>query len=93
MVPASSNILAALPYDSACARSWSWCCVIGGWLGWTVRSAHIQREAVAAIRLAGGSVRYHWDKRHARNASLFAKPWWPKWLVNQLGVDYFGHAA
>ena len=28
--------------------------VIGGWLGWLVRSARIQREAVAAIEEAGG---------------------------------------
>jgi internalin A len=67
--------------------------VIGGWLGWTVRNAKIQREAVAAIRLAGGTVTYHWDKRRTRSASPFAKPWWPKWLVKQLGVDYFGHAV
>jgi hypothetical protein len=30
--------------------------VIGVWLGWLVRSARIQREAVAAIRIAGGNV-------------------------------------
>ena len=30
--------------------------VFGGWLSWTVRNAHIQRDAVAAIRMAGGVV-------------------------------------
>jgi hypothetical protein len=68
--------------------------LIAGSLGWTVRSARIQREAVAAIRLAGGTVTYDWHKRHARNASpFFAKPLWPEWLVKHLGVDYFGHAV
>jgi hypothetical protein len=28
--------------------------LVGGWLGWLVRSARIQREAVAAITTAGG---------------------------------------
>jgi hypothetical protein len=32
--------------------------VMGAWPGWLVRSAQIQREAVAAITRAGGSVRY-----------------------------------
>ncbi len=32
--------------------------LIGGSLGWIVRSAHTQRDAVAAIGRAGGSVRY-----------------------------------
>ena len=35
--------------------------VIGGWLGWIVRSARIQREAVAAIEKAGGRVKYDWE--------------------------------
>jgi hypothetical protein len=33
--------------------------VIGAGLGWVVRSARIQREAVAAIKSAGGGVTYH----------------------------------
>ncbi len=35
--------------------------VIGAWLGWLVRSARIQREAVAAIEHARGSVSYDWE--------------------------------
>ncbi len=35
--------------------------VIGCWLGWLVRSARIQREAVAEIRAAGGEVWYDWE--------------------------------
>ena len=30
--------------------------VIGGWLGWIVRSAHIQRDAVATIENSRGHV-------------------------------------
>jgi hypothetical protein len=33
--------------------------LIGAGLGWTVRNARIQREAVAAIKSAGGGVTYH----------------------------------
>ena len=32
--------------------------VIGGGLGWVMQRARVQREAVAAIRRAGGSVLY-----------------------------------
>jgi hypothetical protein len=32
--------------------------VIGAGLGWIVRNAHIQRDAVAAIKSAGGRVYY-----------------------------------
>jgi hypothetical protein len=35
--------------------------VIGAAIGWLVRSAHIQRDAVAAIRAAGGAVKYDWE--------------------------------
>ena len=34
--------------------------VIGAGVGWLVRSARIQRDAVAAIQNAGGSVSYDW---------------------------------
>ena len=35
--------------------------VIGGWLGWAVHNARIQREAVAAVERAGGEVMYDWQ--------------------------------
>ncbi len=35
--------------------------VFGASLGWMVRSARIQRDAVAAIESAGGSVYYDWQ--------------------------------
>jgi internalin A len=54
--------------------------VIGGWMGWIARSARIQREAVAAIREAGGQVSY-------RTALEGGSRRW-KWLVTHLGIDY-----
>src|SRR6516165_8790615 len=61
--------------------------VIGAGLGWIVRQAHIQRDAVAAIKHAGGSVKYDWEYVSKGN------PWAPRWLVDWLGVDFFGHVT
>jgi internalin A len=63
--------------------------VAGAGLGWYVRSARIQRQAVAAIEQAGGSVAYEWDLQNGKRIAN-GKPWWPEWLVNLVGVDYFG---
>jgi uncharacterized membrane protein len=74
--------------------------VIGGCLGWIahiVRSAQGQRDAVAAVRKAGGVVLYDWqfDGEKVRvkpgtNTISDEVPGWPKWLVDRLGVDAFG---
>ena len=66
--------------------------VIGAWLGWIVRSARIQREAVAAITKAGGTVTYDWEWKNGKSTPG-GKPWAPKRLVDLLGVDYFGHVT
>ena len=63
--------------------------VIGGGLGWMVRSARMQRDAVAAIQSSGGIVTYDWgwkDGAYLGNAG----PWAPYRLVDALGADYFG---
>jgi hypothetical protein len=55
--------------------------VIGAGLGWIVREAHIQREAVAAIKKAGGSVRYSWEYEwewRDGNSIEGGEPWAPK---------------
>jgi hypothetical protein len=66
--------------------------VIGLGLGWIVRSTRIQREAVAAIERAGASVTY--DSGWTENRlPLNREPWAPKWLVNMIGVDFFGHVV
>ncbi len=64
--------------------------VIGGWVGWIVRSAQIQREAVAAIANAGGIVSYDWEWYDGK-PKPGRKPWAPQWLVDLIGVNYFGH--
>jgi hypothetical protein len=68
--------------------------VAGAGMGWIVRDAHIQRDAVAAIKKAGGFVKYdwEWEWRTGKNISG-GKPWAPVWLVNLIGVDYFGHVT
>src|SRR4051812_36445745 len=71
---------------------------IGCWPGWLVHSARIQREAVAAIRAAGGRVAYDWQRRkNPRGIGDFVqrdkKPPYPEWLVRLLGDDYFGHVV
>jgi hypothetical protein len=51
-------------------------------LGWKVEKTRKQREAVAWVEECGGEVdnEYEWDK---------VKPHGPKWLRDQLGVDFF----
>jgi Leucine rich repeat len=68
--------------------------VVGGWIGWTVRAARIQREAVAALQRSGSSVSYNWQRRNVGDFPDFhAIPPAPNWLVACLGVDYFGHVT
>ena len=38
--------------------------VIGVWLGWIVRSACIQRDAVRAIQRVSGQVYYDWEMKN-----------------------------
>ena len=66
--------------------------LIGAGLGWLVRSAHVQRDAVAAIRNAGGVVLYDWEWNNGKSIPG-GKPWAPKWLVGLIGVDYFAHVT
>jgi internalin A len=63
--------------------------LIGAGLGWIVRSARIQRDAVAAIRRHGGSVVYHGELWSWGVYYLDGKIIVPKWLLNNVGVDYF----
>jgi len=66
--------------------------LIGLGLGWMVRSAHTQRDAVAAIRKAGGVVKYDWEWSNGYDISG-GKPWAPQWLLDLIGVDFFGHVT
>jgi hypothetical protein len=65
---------------------------IGGSLGWIVNRARVQREAVAAIRRAGGFVAYDWEWQN-RRGNRKAKPSGPRWFVEQLGVDYLNRVV
>ena len=56
--------------------------LIGGCMGWIVRSGRIQREAVAAVQRAGGSVAYDYQRTVSGG-----KPG-PRWLLDYIGIDY-----
>jgi hypothetical protein len=66
--------------------------LLGGGLGWIERSARIQRDAVAAIERTGAGDVYDWQLRNGTHNPK-GKPWAPRWLVDRLGVDYFGSAV
>ena len=55
----------------------------GSILGWIVNQAHVQRDAVAAIRRANGNVEYDLNPNRS--------PWWLRWLADRLGIDYVSH--
>ena len=59
--------------------------VIGGWLGVIVRSARVQRDAVAAIEKAGGEVHFDWERKNG-TVVPGGKPWEPARFVKFLGV-------
>jgi internalin A len=66
--------------------------VIGVWLGWKVHRAHVQRDAVVAIKRTGGWVAYDWQ-RSMGFIQRDKKAKYPGWLVDLLGVDYFGNVV
>ena len=66
--------------------------VIGAATAWVVRSARIQREAVAAIRKSRGIVLYDWEWNNGRMTRARKSPG-PAWLVDAIGIDYFGNVA
>jgi hypothetical protein len=76
--------------------------IVGTVLGFEVREARIQRDAVSAIMshiggiLHPGRVYYNWelaDGAPPSSAMPGSQPWAPKWLVDILGIDYFGHVV
>jgi hypothetical protein len=66
----------------------------GAGLGWLVHSARVQRDVVAAISKAHGRVYYQWQYKEGVSSYYWeGEPWAPRWLVDHLGVDYFGHVV
>ena len=66
--------------------------LFGVWLGWLVRTARIQRDAVKAITAAGGLVKYNWGWTKA-NPTMVIKRADPGWLADLIGIDYVGHVT
>jgi internalin A len=66
--------------------------IIAVWLGTRARTARVQSDAVATIENTRGHVAYEWDVTDG-HISLRGKPWAPTWLVDLIGIDYFGHVT
>lgn len=66
--------------------------LLGGGLGWMLHRVKIEHQAVAAIERAGGSVLYEWQYRKGVTFTR-GKPNWPDWLVDRLGIDFFGNVV
>jgi hypothetical protein len=61
---------------------------VGGCLGWWLHLARVQRQAVAAIRGAGGSISYEWDV-----AGDPSTPGWRQWVAEHVDVDLTGNVV
>jgi internalin A len=61
-------------------------------VGWREYLVHTQRDAVAAIQRAGGTVSYEWEFRNGMPAQASLAPW-RRWLISILGPDLFEHVV
>jgi internalin A len=66
--------------------------IIGVWLGTLARTARVQSDAVATIQNTRGHVAYEWDVTDGQ-LTLRGKPRAPTWLVDLIGIDYFGYVT
>jgi hypothetical protein len=66
--------------------------LIGGGLGWWLRSVRLQREAVEAVDKAGGHTQYDWEFKDGEFLENTGPPW-PEWMVSRLGTDWFSRVA
>jgi internalin A len=64
--------------------------VLGGGFGWLAYRARVQRQAVAAIEAAGGTVFYDWDYVNGKSIPPASRRPWPRWLLDLVGPDYLG---
>ena len=69
--------------------------VFGCWLGWYIPRVQSQRDAVSAIRRAGGSVSYDWQwgDYNPDIVDPNGKPRAPKWLARLVDVDYVANVV
>ena len=65
---------------------------LGCSLGWLVHRARVQKAAVDAVERVRGEVLYEWQYKDGKYIPD-GRPWWPRWLVSVLGVDYLGSVA
>ena len=63
--------------------------VVGGWLGWYIRSVRLQATAVAAVKKTQGHIGYEWEYKDDQPI-YGGKPWAPDWLVRGVSVDSVG---
>lgn len=66
--------------------------MVGGCLGWVIRSERIQREAVAILKKNDALVWYNWECKDGKYIPN-GEPWAPKWLLDYMGVDFFSHVV
>src|SRR3954464_4351966 len=62
--------------------------ILGGGMGWIAYRIRVQRQAVATIIQAGGSVLYDYQVSPGK-VDMKATPKGPKWLRNSLGPELF----
>src|SRR5262249_27919501 len=67
--------------------------IVGGGLGWVIHRAHVQRDAVAAIKRVGGHVGYSWQRSKGTWISPPPKPPGPDWVRRTLGPDFLDTAT
>jgi internalin A len=67
--------------------------IAGGGLGWVIHRAHVQRDAVSAIKGVGGHVGYSWQRSKGTWISPPPKPPGPDWVRRTLGPDFLDTAT
>jgi hypothetical protein len=67
--------------------------LIAAWLAWLVQQARVQRRAVTAVESCGGRVWYDWQRNSLTDfmPDRGEPPHWPTWIIDQFGIDLFGH--
>ncbi len=68
------------------------CAVVSAWFGLRLSSSTRQREAVALIKKAGGSVEYDFEIDE-NGEMLFGRSAGPEWMCDWLGVDILSNAV